>query len=366
MATIAENLQTIQNIKQNIKTAIENKGVDMTNTPFSEYSTKIDEITTGGGSSTFVVPDGMKFRESTFTELPNGMDFSNVTNMSNMFFGCTSLTTIPLINTSNVTNMYNMFYYCNKLTTIPLINTSNVTNMSNMFRMDENYPFSVLESIPQLDTSNVKNMEKMLYACKSLTTIPLINTSNVTNMSYMFFGCSSLTTIPLINTSNVANMSGMFRDCTHLTTIPLIDTSNVTDMYNMFNNCTQLTTIPLIDTSNVTDMDNMFHSCRLLQSIPLLDCSKVKYMSNMFGSSDNTTLTEIGGFKNLKISITSNFLDKAPNLTTESLMNVINNVYDLTGNGLSGQTLKFGSTNLNKLTEEQIAVATTKGWTLTA
>ena len=44
MATIAENLQTIQNIKQDIKTAIENKGVDMTNTPFTEYSTKIDEI----------------------------------------------------------------------------------------------------------------------------------------------------------------------------------------------------------------------------------------------------------------------------------------------------------------------------------
>lgn len=205
------------------------------------------------------------------------------------------------------------------------------------------------------------------FSKSTFTKLPdSLDFSNVVDMSNMFNGCTSLQTIPQLDCGNVTNMSGMFKDCTSLQTIPLINTSNVTNMYNMFNYCTKLTTISLIDTSNVTDMDNMFYSCRLLQSIPLLDCSKVKYMSNMFGSSDNTTLTEIGGFKNLKISITSNFLNKAPNLTTESLMNVINNVYDLTGNGLSGQSLKFGSTNLNKLTAEQIAVATAKGWTLTA
>jgi hypothetical protein len=46
-------------------------------------------------------------------------------------------------------------------------------------------------------------------------------------------------------------------------------------------------------------------------------------------------------------------------------MNVINYAYDLTANGLSGQTLKFGATNLAKLTEDEIAIATAKGWTLT-
>ena len=54
-----------------------------------------------------------------------------------------------------------------------------------------------------------------------------------------------------------------------------------------------------------------------------------------------------------------------PNATVESLMNVINNLYDLTANGLSGKTVKFGTTNLNKLTDEQKAVAVNKGWTLT-
>ena len=266
MATIAENLQTIIDIKADIKTAIENKGVDMTNTPFSEYSTKIDEITTGGGSGKIdIAATGIKFGNSTFTEIPDVFDFSNVTNMSNMFYLCASLTTIPLLDTTNVTNMFGMFYNCTKL-----------------------------QSIPEL------------------------NTSNATSMGYMFFSCVSLTTIPLL------------------------------------------------DTTKVTDMTRMFYNCTKLQSIPLLECGKVTNMDTIFGYSNIDTFTDLGGFKNLKISVTSNFLDKTPNLTVDSLMNVINNVYDLTANGLSGQSLCFGQTNLDKLTGEQIAVATAKGWTLTA
>lgn len=258
-----------------------------------------------------VAATGIKFGYTTLTEIPDIFDFSNVTDMYAMFYHCDKLTTIPLLDTSNVTTMESMFGHCSKLTTIPLIDTSNVTTMLRMF-----------------------------IGCKLLQSIPLLDTSNVTDMDIMFYGCSSLQSVPLLNTSKVRYMSSMFSDCS------------------------KLTTIPLLDTSNVTNMSSMFSDCSSLQSIPLLDCSKVKYMSDMFGSSDNTTLTEIGGFKNLKISVTSNFLDKAPNLTVDSLMNVINNLYDLTANGLSGQSLKFGSTNLNKLTEEQIAVATAKGWTL--
>ena len=150
-------------------------------------------------------------------------------------------------------------------------------------------------------------------------------------------------------------------------TIPLLDTSNATDITYLFYGCTSLQSIPTLITSNVKKMNNMFTGCSSLQSIPLLDCGNVNknYMNGFFGYSNINTLTDLGGFKDLKISVTSSFLEKAPNLTVESLMNVINNVYDLTANGLSGQSLCFGQTNLDKLTEEQIAVATAKGWTLT-
>lgn len=69
----------------------------------------------------------------------------------------------------------------------PLIDTSNVTNMSNMF-----YGCSYLTTVPQLNTSNVINMSTMFGSCWDLISIPQLDTSNVTNMSYMFSGCSAL------------------------------------------------------------------------------------------------------------------------------------------------------------------------------
>ena len=44
MATIAENLQTLNETKTAIKTAIENKGQDMTDVPFTSYADKITAI----------------------------------------------------------------------------------------------------------------------------------------------------------------------------------------------------------------------------------------------------------------------------------------------------------------------------------
>ena len=241
------------------------------------------------------------------------------------------------------------FKYC------PFFDTSNVTDMQNMFK-----GCSSLTSIPLLDTSNVNNMYNMFNGCSSLTSIPLLDTSNVTDMQTMFKGCSSLTSIPALDTSKVTYMSYMFNGCSSLTSLPLLDTSNVMNMEYMFNGCSSLTSIPALDTSKVTNMSWMLYSCDSLTSIALLDTTNVTDMSYLFGWSNNNTLTDLGGFKNLSISVDSYFLDRCPNLTVESLMNVINNLATV-----SGKTLKFGSTNLNKLTAEQIAIATNKGWTLT-
>ena len=235
-----------------------------------------------------------------------------------------------------------------------------VSTIGNFYRMASNNTIYV-----KYDTSSVTDMSRAFYNCPFLTIGPLLDTSSVTNMNYMFYNCFELTTIPQLDTSKVTNMSYMFYGCSKLTSIPLLDTSSVTDMSYMFQSCSSLTSIPLLDTSSVTNMSYMFYGCYYLTSIPLLNTSSVTNMGYLFGYSQVSTLTDLGGFKDLKISITSYFLDYAPNLTVESLMNVINNLYDLTANGVSGKTLKFGTTNLNKLTADQIAVATNKGWTLT-
>lgn len=98
-----------------------------------------------------------------------------------------------------------------------------------------------LTTIPEMDTSYTTDMYSMFYGCSSLTTIPEIATSNVNTMERMFEGCSSLTSIPEMNTSRVTNMTDMFYGCSSLTTIPLLDTSRVTDMLNMLSYCSSLT-----------------------------------------------------------------------------------------------------------------------------
>ncbi len=277
---------------------------------FSKFTANVNVPTSGGGGTKIDVGGlGLKLGHSTFSTVPDIFDFNNVTDMSNMFQDCESLTTVPQLNTSKVTNMSEMFSYCISLQSIPLLNTSSVTDMSHMFN-----------------------------SCESLTTVPLFNTSSVTNMEWMLMGCESLTTVPLFNTSNVTNMS------------------------NMFKFCTKLTTIPQFNTSNVTNVSNMFYNCPALESIPELDFGNVGMVSLLLGRSNLPNLTTIGGFRNIKVGFD---IRNAPNLTVQSLMNIINNLYDFIGNGESiTSQLLIGETNLAKLTDEQKAVATNKGWEL--
>ena len=283
------------------------------------------------------------------------------TGMAIRFYNWKKLQVVPSLNFTGRTSAQHLFQGCSLLRYVGNITgTESVTSMYYTFS-----GCSSLTSIPQMDTSNVTNMESMFTSCTSLTSIPQMNTSKVTTMYYMFNNCASLTSIPQMDTRNVQNMNSMFGNCKSLTSIPQIDTSKVTTMYSMFEYCISLTSIPQMNTSKVNNMGYMFSDCVSLTSIPLLDCSSVTSTYGPLGFFTLNKLTDLGGFKDLKVSWSSYFLDNAPNATVESLMNVINNLYDLTANGLSGKTLKFGTTNLNKLTADQIAVATNKGWTLT-
>ena len=167
------------------------------------------------------------------------------------------------------------------------------------------------------------------------------------------------------DTSKSTNFGQAFYGCSSLILCPNINTSSATSMTYMFYECKELRSIPQLDTSNVIGMSYMFTECRNLRSIPLLDCSKLNVIDYMFGFSNINSITDLGGFKNLRVDF-RNGLYYLPNLTVQSLMNVINNLYDFRANGsTTTRTLQLGTTNLNKLTDEQKAVATNKGWSLT-
>lgn len=158
--------------------------------------------------------------------------------------------------------------------------------------------------------------------------------------------------------------------------IPLLDTSNVTNMYATFANLTNITTMPLIDTSNVTNMNYMFSSCSKLTSIPQLDTSNVSNVYSMFSYCNN--ITELGGFENLgqgySTTSSANYsfymlnLSSLTKLTEQSIINVLNNLYDIKTKGCNTQKVMLGNTNLAKLTSTEglaaLKQAQDYGWTV--
>ena len=150
----------------------------------------------------------------------------------------------------------------------------------------------------------------------------------------------------------------------------LLETEKLTNTEYMFEHAGKIKTIPNINTSNVTNMGRMFRYCYELQNIPKLNANKVTNISDVIYSCSK--LETFGGFENLgqaydttKSANYSSYkldLSYSNKLTHDSLMNVINNLYDIKSKGCNPQSLVLGSTNLAKLTTEEIAIATNKGW----
>ena len=114
----------------------------------------------------------------------------NYTDLSYMFFYCSSLTSINLsnFNTNNVTDMGSMFAECSSLTNI---------NLSNF------------------NTNNVTDMDAMFQGCSSLKNINLLNfnTNNTTNTNGFFGGCKSLNKKNIIiNDKKIFNNNNLFKE----------------------------------------------------------------------------------------------------------------------------------------------------------
>lgn len=155
----------------------------------------------------------------------------------------------------------------------------------------------------------------------------------------------------------------MFTECADLTsfTIPMPE---LTDGSNMFSRGTlsdynSLKTLNL-DAPKLVTTTNMFGDCIRLTDVTL---NIPSYTSPE--SSINPIFSKCIGITNLTVNgelRAGLYLSASTNLTTDSLMSVINALVDLTGE--NSKTLTLGATNLAKLSDEQKAIATNKNWIL--
>ena len=244
---------------------------------------------------------------TTITGISN-LKTDNITDMSNMFRGCSAITSLDLsgFNTQNVTSIYSMFQECSSLSSLNIsgFNTANVTYMT--------YMFQGCSSLTNLDlshinTANVIDMESMFQGCSSLDNLDIsgFNTVKVRSMAYMFLGCSSLTSLDLsrFNTEGVVDMGSMFQGCSRLTSLDLsgFNTANVTRMSTMFAGCSSLISLDLsgFRTEKVTLMGGMFQGCSSLTSLDIrgFQPENVTQMQSMFSGCSSLTSLDLSNFR---------------------------------------------------------------------
>lgn len=222
---------------------------------------------------------------------------------------------------------------------------------------------SAIKNIPEIITSSKTTSIASLFSeCINLENVDLSGfvTDNVTDMQSVFDNCVKLKTIDFanFNGAKVRYINRMFYNCTSLITIVprnFFKSLMPTAAMAMFYNCSKLETLDLrgMDGSKLTNINVIFGACPSLKNLIFFD----NYGQGFTSTKNNDSMYSV----NLS----------ATDLAHDSLMDVINKLYDLNltynvaqGGTLYTQSLVLGSKLLAKLTADEIATATNKGWTV--
>lgn len=256
--SIQEQITRLTNAKQSIKTSIENKGVNVSDSALlNEYPSYISQIETGG-EQVMLKPSAIYFNNQYFKTIDlTPLDTSKMSSFGQMFQNCVYLESINLSS----------------------LNSTGIYNMDSMF-----------SSCQALDGNNI--------------TLGNFNTSKVQKIGYMFFNSPTRVNLPELNADEATDIQGF--------------------------------------------------------------CEMNPELQNFNG------LINVG--KGYLTSQTANYsiysfnLSGSPKLTEESLINILNNLYDIATMGVKTQKCTIGSDNVAKLTSEAgqqaLQNAVTKGWTV--
>lgn len=375
-------------------------------------------------------------------ELPL-IDLTNITNMRQFAYQCSSLVTIPQLNTSNVTNMYEAFYETG-ITEIPNLDYSKVTDMTGAFYKTKisTIPTNLHERFPNVTswgkcfgfcpfnvTGHVDfhicgaSTYPIFYSAKSV--IPSMDfyihdrggsfSSTKYSSSYdcAFFYRVNRTQLIVhyVNGGCITSGRMLFGSAYDSCPIRVNSITRVNSDTPMTFNMVGLTdceytfsyafgddTEPVVLLPDVQELDFGFEYNRQ-RTLFLGLSTKAKsirrafynnnYMTSLYGPEIDTPI-EMGGITNIQSDTFSTIpklvncgglkdigkaftqstnssyhvvnFSSCSNLSHDSLMNIINNAWDLAASGKNAQKLMLGATNLAKLTAEEIAIATNKGW----
>lgn len=251
-----------------------------------------------------VASAGIKFGYSTFEEVPDIYDFSNVKDLSYLFYYCQVLQSIPIISLEReATSLEGFLYNCKNIDYTLSGTYNNATSLHNAFCG------SGLTKIPN-------NFE--LDSCTSL---------------FNAFANCPLESVGIINSPVCITIRSIFWGST-ITSIPGINAPVCREFFQAFMNCKSLMSIMGLDFTNVTNANAAFQGCTAL-----------KYFHN------ETT-----------ISCDLSFADSPLLSPGDAEAYVLGFLADLTGQ--ASKTVTFNTALQNSISEASIQAAVDKNWTV--
>lgn len=257
------------------------------------------------------------------------------------FDGLTNVTYINATNliTSTTKKVVNMFKNCQKLVTIDGMNT--------------------------WDCSNIVNVSGMFYLCKSLTQLDLnmFNYSIIDDFINFLNACSSLTNLDFsnfkINTEHACDGTFYWLGMSELT----LDNSGVDKYVNLYRSMNWLSNTTSVTLKNfkLSSIKQQFYAgCPKLTSVSYINCTMSDTCDVNEYTFNNLPIVNFD-FTGTEIPVDL-LLSKNSVISHESLVNIITNLKDYSSGDT--HTLTIGSTNLAKLTTDEITIATNKNWTV--
>lgn len=323
--------------------------------------------------------DLFKGSSVTKADIENLLKFSDTTGVeyfSNMFSNCANLSSVPSIDLSSASNIANMFSGSGLSGTVSLL------NITPSIVYQAFYNCVSLQGL-SLSLSNADNIQRICMGCSALKNVTFKFNNTVLSgaiQTYTFSGCKALENVTfdgsftLPKNTEITNMFyDAFKTSSADKTFPYFDASQVNIIKSAFacsvgGDQIARNTIPIYDFSNIKYLNNMTDAFknRLIKEFPniqfggLTASSKDSLFSNTssYLFSGNTALEAIHITSidyNMYIGVSTQF-------TREALIEIIGNLKDRSGT--TAKTLTMGATNMAKLTDEDIAVATAKNWTI--
>lgn len=321
---------------------------------------------------------------------------SPTVDLGNYFHNCEKLSDIPdYFVQVPVTSMVSTFSYCKSLTKLPMLDTSLSEDFSQCCYE------CVMYEIPAWKFSKGVNFFKFCFGADNLISVNL-NLPEATNIEYGFFACRKLTTCNInapkatdcnnifhssgiktvnISTGKQCKMVQAFYTCRNLETVVLSGVFSTLEY--AFYECSSLKELPAIQVSydefKPTSLDSAFNHTALtkfpilngyvdfgrsnvrndfVQEIPRYNTPMSSLNSHLIF--ETPQLTTVGGFIKMATKIVN--FRMCPLLTRDSILNVFNDLFSITS-GIETRII-FHEEAYNRLSEEDIAIAVNKRWTV--